>query len=306
MDKYLPYILVLPAVLWLFIAPIYSPWYLENLLSSPLVIILTFFTLTLIFIRYINIKNVLIYFIASAFIIVICSLRNIGKNDSSRCNNPIKVFQFNINYDDKFINRLSRFLNDSQYDLVVLQEISPLTRIALIKNLSPFYPYFVTGVSHSKHLETDQLILSRYRFTDTQYHLQLSTSHLIQMKWHANHKLINLFTLHPPSPRTHDLWKKRNLTFYQLLNQVKTLENEKVLLIGDFNLSSYSSRIEQFTRVLSGSFIGSWPNSANFPAYFTLAIDHIFVDPSTKICSRERIDNFNYSDHYPILNKILL
>jgi endonuclease/exonuclease/phosphatase (EEP) superfamily protein YafD len=305
-NKYLPYILVFPAIFWLFIGPIYSPWYAENLFSSPLIILLSSLTLNLVFIRYIKIKTVLICFIVNVFIVAVCSLRNIGKSDSTRCNNPINVFQFNINYDHKHTNRLSRFLNKNQYDLVVLQEISPLTRAALIKNLSPFYPYFITGVSHLKHLETDQLILSRYRFTDTQYHLQLSTSHLIQTQWHVNQKNINLFTLHPPSPRTHDLWKKRNLTFYQLLDQVNILDNEKVLLVGDFNLSSYSSRMEQFTRALSWSFIGSWPNSSNFPAYFTLAIDHIFVDLSTKICSRERIDNFNYSDHYPILTKISL
>jgi len=305
-NKYLHCVIIFPAVLWLLIPQVYSPWYVENLLASPLIFLLGYFSLLALVARYIKIQVVLISFVVNFLIVTIISLKNVSRNDSNHCNNPITIFQFNNSYDDKYIARLSNFLTESQYDLVVLQEISPLSREALIDSLSPFYPYFVSGISPTRHLTTDQLILSKYRFTDTRYHQQGLTSHVIQMQWHVQHKPIHLFTLHPPSPRTQELWKKRNLSLYQLMNQVKLLGNETVLLVGDFNLSSYSARMEPFNKGLSGDFIGSWPNFTPFPAYFTLAIDHVFVSPSVQTCSRERIENFNYSDHYPILTKISL
>ena len=141
-DKYLLYILMIPAVLWLLIPQVYSPWYMENLLASPLVVLLVYFSLLAIFVRYIRIKVVLLSFIVNSFIVTISALYNVSRNDTSHCNNPIKIFQFNNNYDDTHIPQLSDFLTATQYDLVVLQEISPFTREALINSLSPFYPYF--------------------------------------------------------------------------------------------------------------------------------------------------------------------
>jgi len=305
-NKYLFLILMTPCLSWLFIPAIYSPWYLENLLSSPLVMLLGFLAITIIFMRYLKMKIVILSFIVNAFVIGLSCYKNMANNMPEHCSKPIKIFQFNTMYDNLNTQELTIYLKKQKYDLVVLQEIAPMIRKELIKGLSPIYTNFITGISQTNHITTDQLIFSQHQFTHKKYHLQNSASHLIQSQWHIDKIPLHLFTIHSPSPRSHILWKSRNLSFYQLMAQIKLLNNKKVILVGDFNLSSHSSRIEQFTKVVSGKYIGSWPNLGYVPTYFTLAIDHLFVSDSIKLCSRERILGFDYSDHYPIATNISL
>jgi len=305
-TMYLFLIFITPCLLWLLIPAIYSPWYIENLLSSPLVMLLGFLALTMIFIRYLKMKIFLLSIFVNGFVIGLSLYKNEGNNKSVHCSKSITIFQFNTMYDTLNTQELIIFLKEEKYDLVVLQEIGPMIRKKLIKELSPAYPNFITGISQTKHISTDQLIFSQHRFTHTKYHQQFSTSHLIQSQWHINKIPLHLFTIHSPSPRTHTLWKRRNLSFYQSIEQIKLLNNQKTMLVGDFNLSSHSSRIEHFTKALSEKFIGSWPNLGYIPTYFTLAIDHLFVSDSINICSRERILGFEYSDHYPIVSNISL
>jgi len=305
-NRYTFLILILPSVVWVLLPPIYSPWYIENLLSSPFVILVGFLILMITLYHHFNIKMVILCFALNCGVIGATVYKNITKKERFNCSDTMTIFQFNNMYNASHTDKLIRYLEKERYDLVALQEISPQVRKTLIKALSPFYPYFINGISNIKHIETDQLIFSQYRFTHTKYHQQFSASHLIQTRWHIGSSPVQLFTLHSPSPRTHELWRRRNLTFYQSVGQIKLLANEKVILVGDFNLSNYSSRIEQFSEGISADYIGSWPNLKYLPAYFTLAIDHVFVSDSSKTCSRERINNFEYSDHYPILTKIVL
>ncbi len=305
-TKSLFLILASPSFIWLVRPDVYSPWYLENLLASPLVILIAYIILLVLLVNYLKTKIVIYTFMLHLSIIGTLITIDSSLHSSKQCNNRISVFQFNNRYNENDNRKLVSLLMGTNYDLVVLQEISPLARKELINQLSPIYPYFVTGISLAEHIATDQLILSQHPFTKEKYFKHQNNSHLIQMKWHYTNETIHLFTLHPPSPRTKELWKKRNNTLYQLASQIKLLKSESILIVGDFNLSSFSARIKLFTTTLNGSFKGSWPNIQNILPFLTVAIDHVFINSNMMICSRERIDVVNYSDHYPIITHISL
>ncbi len=304
-NKFLFAILVSPSILWLIRPNIYSPWYVENLLGSPTVIFLVYLITLIVLLKWLSAKIILSALLINMTITTYVLFKEyIPQSPTSKCSNALSIFQLNNKYDEKNIKKLSSYLSSNSYDLVSLQEITPNSRKQLINQLSPTYPYFVTGIAADFSMTTDQLVLSKYQFSHIKYFGQKPASFLIEMQWQIDEELIHVFTLHPPSPRTEILWKTRNQTFYQLLSQIKLSSNKKILVVGDFNLSSFSPRIELLKMVPITKYVGSWPNYFYIPSFFSLAIDHVFTSPSLNICSRKIIKAIDYSDHYPIFTKV--
>ena len=130
---------------------------------------------------------------------------------------------------------------------------------------------------------------------------------------------MNLYTLHPPSPRNEKLWQSRNKTLYQLKHalespseissligrsSMKNLLLKESIVIGDLNLSKHSGRISVLRQNMNTEFVNSWPNNRYALPFMGLAIDHFWVSNPASICSRQRISQFSWSDHYAVKTQV--
>ena len=322
-------LIISPCIIWLTLLNISTPWWLENLLSTPLIIVLIALILLVIVIKYVSSIQFFVHLIANLCIAIIINnvqffdenphIKVSAKNESG-CNNSKNFFQFNMkfNNNEKDIDKLVDYLIKDDFELITLQGVPQQEKGTLIKKLQSAYPYHIRGEKHKENIITDQLIFSRHSFKNITYHIIDDTSPLISSDWlvpvtsnrdNVKLKTINLYTLHPPSPRNKKLWETRN-TVLNKLNQdlmkkkLNTLENTTIV-IGDLNLPKNTERIRYIDNLMHTIHINSWPNYKYLSTVFGIAIDHFWISKTAHICSRDRIDRFNGSDHYAIKTKIL-
>jgi hypothetical protein len=323
MRLVIPLIFILiPSLIWLLLKRVHSPWWLENFLSTPFVILVIYSVLMLTLIYFVSYLDYLVYFLVNFILAVllnntgtfnnIVNFNNAGTLKEQVCIDPVTFFQFNIKYteNEHELNELIEHLVAGQYHLITLQGVSHRSRQQIIDKLSPYYPYFIRGESREhQHVYTDQLIFSSYAFSNIKYFNNNSSSSLISSQWQLPYSEINLHTLHPPSPRNEKLWQKRNKTLYQLkhalnTSPVKSSSIKNLLVIGDLNLSKHSSRIKMLMQGMNTEFVNSWPKNRYMLPFLGLAIDHFWVSKPANVCFRQRINKFSWSDHYAVKTQV--
>jgi len=303
---------------------IYSPWWLENIFATPLSIVPIYCVLMLLLMSFLSIGQCF-SFLGINFILAIF-INNIASFNKSYCEESIKIFQFNIKYQENEteLTSLVDHLISQRYHLIALQGVSQRSKHQLITMLSPYFPHFINGANTRAQVISDQLLFSHYAFTDINYVGNGHSAFLISSQWHLPLYEINLHSLHPPSPRNEQFWQTRNKTLYQLkyaLNQDiqaksadTNLPKEQLrkaeglvtmsLVIGDLNLSKHSSRIKPLKASMKSKPVNSWPNKPYIPTLFGLAIDQLWISEQADICQRKRVHQFSWSDHYALATKL--
>ena len=333
----------MPSIIWLLLKQIHSPWWLENVLSTPFIIVVLYSVLMLALLYFISYPQCVGYFLINLLLAIILNnsgdlnnivtIKDTATLNNSICIEPVTFFQFNIKYTEQQdqLNELITYLIAGQYHLITLQGVSQQSKLQLIQRLSPYYPYFVRGESDVQHVYSDQLIFSQYAFSDIKYYKSGDSAFFISSQWQLPFNEIKLHTLHPPSPRNEKLWQTRNKTLYQLKNalyyspvnsyspiksdspvkehaisnaiKTKRLINSS-LVIGDLNLSKHSSRIQLLIQGMNTEFVNSWPKKGYVYPLFGLAIDHFWVSKPATICARQRLNQFSWSDHYAVITHV--
>jgi len=310
----------MPSLIWLLLKKVRSPWWLENTLSTPFVILVISSGLMLSLIYFISYLDCLGYFFINFILAIFLNntgtFNNLVTFNNKACIDPVTFFQFNMKYTEgeHELNELIAHLIAGQYHLITLQGVSQRSKQQIVEKLIPYYPYFIRGESHHQQVYSDQLLFSRYAFSNIKYYKNGYGFSLISSQWQLPFNEINLHTLHPPSPRNEELWQSRNKALYQSKNAVKTSEKARFpvthssvknsLVIGDLNLSKHSNRIKLLTQGMNTIFVNSWPNKRYISTYLGLAIDHFWVSKTANICSRQRIETFSWSDHYAIKTQV--
>jgi len=309
-------LILLPTIIWTLMKQVHSPWWLENLASTPFSLVAIYLVIMLAFISFLSIQQAIIYFTINFFLALYLNNTVIFNNQD--CADPVSIFQFNIKYQEggNQLTPLIEHLINERYDLIALQGVSQRSKRQLIEKLSPYFPYFISGGSAEKDVISDQLLFSRYAFANISYVKDGQHAFLITSQWQLPFDEINLYSLHPPSPRNEELWQTRNKTLYQLkyaLNNLPldTLSEEKAsvkksLVIGDLNLSKHSKRMNILKEGMHSRSVNSWPNKPYIPMLFGLAIDQLWLSNSASICARQRINQFTWSDHYAIKTQLNL
>ncbi|WP_156115817.1 endonuclease/exonuclease/phosphatase family protein [Colwellia psychrerythraea] len=252
-------LIFMPSLIWLLLRQVQSPWWLENILSTPfvllviysiLILVLSYFALNLHSFSYClsyYLSGMLINFILATFLNNAVSINNplafknlfTFKNsvtlNSKTCNDSVIFFQFNIKYTEKEheLNELVAHLIAKQYHLITLQGVSQQTKRRLVEKLSPHFPYFITGENSLQQVYSDQLLFSRYGFANIKYYKKGHSAFLISSQWQLPNNITNLHSLHPPSPRNESLWKIRNTTLYQLKNALKKSRSRAAFVKGE-------------------------------------------------------------------------
>ena len=322
-------VVLLPWLTWLALIKMTIPWWLENIISTPyiviLVVIIAFLCINkspskIRFISYVTV-NLLLATIINNYQMGNTNIYSLKRGKIIlNCNNNIAIFQFNMKYNDNIEdnNQLINYLIKEEYDLITLQGVHQQEKKLIINRLKGSYPFYIIGENENKSSVTDQLIFSRYPLKDVTYHKIIDGHPFISSEWIIPNKhtstganAILLYTLHPPSPRSKRLWEIRNSALNQLIESfIKDHKNgplnSKAIVIGDLNIPKTSNRTSYLEELMHTKHINSWPNNDYLSIIFGLAIDHLWISKSAYICSRERIDSFNGSDHYAIKSKIVL
>lgn len=313
----------MPSLMWLLLRQVHSPWWLENALSTPFIILVIYSVLMLALFSFISYSECVGYFLINFFLAIVLNnmstfinitpFSNVEPFDSSVCNEPVNFFQFNIKYNEKEteLNELIQHLIEEQYHLIALQGVSQRLKRMIVEQLSSHYPYFILGQNEQQLVNSDQLLFSQYAFSNIKYYKSGGSTFLISSLWQMPSSNINLYTLHPPSPRNEKLWQNRNKTLYQLNHAFKTsstnpLSGNSSLVIGDLNLSKHSSRINLLKHGMNTTFVNSWPNKRYVLPFWGLAIDHFWISKPATICDRKRINKFSWSDHYAVKTRVFL
>jgi len=294
---------VLPSVAWQLMKQVHSPWWIENTFSSPFIIIPIAVVLIIVLFRLLTWRVCLGMCVVN--VVFAFALNNPLSSSAKDCDNPITFFQFNMKFteDKAQLTQLIEHVKVKDYHLIALQGVSVKVKDFLVNELSPNFPYFVNSDS-KHHVHSDQLLFSRYAFEQVDYFKHQYSAYLITSQWQLPAGEVKLLTMHPPSPRSESLWKIRNKTLYQLAYVLEQSPLASALVIGDLNISHHSTRIKSLVAGMDTVFVNSWPKTPFTSASMGLTIDHLWVSNPAKVCQRERVDLFRWSDHYAVQSQV--
>ena len=299
MQRLIKWILLfLPALIWSLARQYHDVWWAENLTSIPALVLFIYLAFSLIFLACARwAKAFTLIAISCAFVPFLVPTQ---VNSSKACENPLKIIQFNLFYENPDINQFINYLQKHPADLVVMAELSTKVgqKLHLLDDIYPFYYGGQPGVGYP----SNQMILSRYPLDPVSIYRTPDGQEIIRALWQVD-KPITLMTAHPPSPRTEPLWQRRNALIRTIETLTDLYPEPEMMVIGDFNLSAASPRFsERFSRFQTQP-VASWPTSikgVTLPAFSMIGIDHFWLKSESmnrKICTRLSNSQPNGSDH---------
>jgi endonuclease/exonuclease/phosphatase (EEP) superfamily protein YafD len=222
----------------------------------------------------------------------------------------LKIVQFNMHYQNPYLDQLLSRLNNGDFDLLVLQEVGNDQR-QKITTLKQTYPYFISDASNA-----DLALFSKWPIVEHKTHdLGYQGGHIIEViiqSPEANTP-VHIFTLHPVSPRNASLWQLRNSTLNYVAEQASASLLQYKIIIGDLNTTPWSAQFKklQENSLLTNSdntfaYIPSWSYSGKNPLLSLLSsayIDHCLISDSFAVISKD-YQRIPGSDHQLVVTKL--
>ncbi|GLS91291.1 hypothetical protein GCM10007916_23600 [Psychromonas marina] len=295
-------------------------WWLDNLLN--LQIQWSLLALLLIIINIFYIKQLRVISILMFSTLISINLLPLYVSDSSATtpllmtqtdNNQLNIAQINLRYDNPNLAQLLPVLGNKSYDLLIIQEASD-EKHQLIKQLTDYYPYHF-GISKRHATPDGMAIFSRSPIIENKlHHLGGQHGHLLEviLQKQGLTAPIQLFALHPVSPRNAQLWQTRNETLAILSDIVVASPFTHKLVVGDFNSSPWSVQFKNFQRTsqlkssASGfGYIASWSYSDKpiLSLLSSVYIDHHLVSAPFNVVNKRPLP-IQGSDHQLILTEL--
>lgn len=296
-------LLLLPTLLWITASNFTDTWWIENITGIPSIIACVYFLffLVLLFCR---------CYLYSLICLLFTSLwlyqTPSQQYTSKLCSNPLKVIQYNLYYTNPDLSSFLDYLTKNDIDLVVLQETAPWHGDRFMELIDD-YPYQFGGTPGLGY-PSGQMIISKQPLNLRAQNTPAG-HYMISGIWQSSeHRPVSLYTAHPPSPRTKQLWHERNALIGSLERLADYSPYADTLIIGDFNLSANTPRFKQAYKEYQTTPIQSWPRELkgiSIPSFSRIAIDHFWIrnseKPSLSICKREVLPQFSGSDHSAVV-----
>ncbi len=213
--------------------------------------------------------------------------------------NSLSIIQLNIYRDNKDYPSVKRLLDKYKPDIFLINELCPdaatyfskeLTDYKL-KKLIPRNDFFGVGIFSKIDIKVKDLYLKK------------TSTPIINADFKFDNNDYSIYFTHLASPETKTMFDNRTAQLQELTHIVKT-NNNRIIIAGDFNLTSYSSYFKRFIKntSLKDSRKGfglqnSWPT---FTPIFRICLDHFFISPEIKVLDRKVLEPIG-SDHFPVL-----
>lgn len=237
------------------------------------------------------------------FILLLCIIIEIfpfyKQKKLEQAENSLKVGSINLLSFNKEYSALENFLKKENFDLFFVYELSPAWEFK-INQITGLYPF-------KKLIVRDDFfgigLYSKIPLTSSKkaYFSEIKVPSIVaDLKFED--KPITIIGTHPEPPNSKEGFNSRNEQF-ENINQLVTQSKNSIIIVGDFNCSSFSANMNRLTKntTLTDSRIGfgiqnSW-NAKNI--LFSIAIDHCFITNDFNVINR-KIGPYIGSDHYPI------
>ncbi|MFT5879369.1 MAG: endonuclease/exonuclease/phosphatase (EEP) superfamily protein YafD [Moritella sp.] len=311
---YLINVIVFTLILIPALSPRISLWWLDNLINLQLQWSFFAILLVLINIKYIQqyvIPLSIVYFLIIAYNQVPLYLSNKSPLQDREI---LTIAQLNIRYKNPNIDELIFKISTSAYDVIVLQEVADYQHEE-IKKLTRYYPYSI-GIKPLESSPSGLALFSKWPIVNKKIHdMGHTKGHFIEaiIQTPKTSTPVQIYALHPSSPRTEKLWQLRNATLDYVAHQVASSFLQYKIVIGDINTTPWSTefkyleKISSLTNTAAGfGYIPSWSysNRNNLIRVLSSAyIDHCLVSNSFNVIKKE-YQVVKGTDHVLIFTKL--
>jgi len=295
-------------------------WWLDNLINLQVQwasLALLLLLINLFWVKKLKLICLFLYAVTSAYNLLplYCSPATTNTQTDNRVQQPLSIAQVNLSYTNPYLAQLLPTLGDARFDILVLQEASD-NAFANIQKLTRYYPYSF-GINEHEATPSGLAILSRYPIIEKKRHDTGDKSgNILEVIVQPTDSTIpiQLYALHPSSPRTEKRWLLRNEILTNLAQRIVHSPFAHQIVIGDFNSSPWSGALQRFMNhsqlknSASGfGYIPSWSYSKN-PLFLLLSsayIDHCLLSSAFKVINKHA-QPLPGSDHQLIFTQLQL
>ena len=261
--------------------------------------ILLFFILLFLKRFWASVICVFVCIVFTADILSSCNHCNAVLKDRSQIRNKLRLISFNISYENPVENfeNIREMILSEKPDIVQFQEFSRQMQDK-IKTLRSIFPYS-TELNKPKG-PFDSLILSKYPLTNT----KVDDNHVVITNLILNEAEISIVGIHLLTGGT----KKNFNNALQQISYLKTIvnnTNKNLILLGDLNMTSTSTRFAKFLKETNlytytsyKNITSTWP--AFMPNFLGIQIDHILFSNNFKMVDKKTSNSFG-SVHRPLI-----
>jgi endonuclease/exonuclease/phosphatase family metal-dependent hydrolase len=229
----------------------------------------------------------------------------------------ITVLTYNLSAVNPDGDKLADFLQNTNADIVAMQEIHQETANRLETRLATQYPYQVRYDDTRNPSEFEgRMLLSRYPIPSHQaVAADYRTVLYLRAEIEVEGQTVSVFNIHLPPPRLQHGFSTamRDGDFAVLLSNLQTEAlNQPYIIMGDFNISDmtgiYGAMVNDMTLIDSQRAAGygfgtSFPNLGWIPSMVRL--DYVFVTDSLSPLEVHVIHD-GTSDHFPVWARLQL
>ncbi|SFC96533.1 endonuclease/exonuclease/phosphatase family protein [Pseudoalteromonas denitrificans] len=286
------------------------PWWLDNL-SNIMYIWMALLIISTPFLFLILNKHAGLSTLPAVILILIQSYQLMSKPHSPENETGFyQVIQANLSYYNENLPQVFSEFNDIDPDFVFLFEFNDKKRdeFALYANGKHMYGYeeiqgFPAGIA----------VVSKLPIVFSHLHeFNGKSAKILELKLfdkNLNH-VIQIYLLHPPSPRNENNWRIRNQLFVELQSLIKNSAHKSILIAGDMNVSPWSyyyPKFSGFSPCYQGQFkFKSWQYKNTLPmSLITSLIDHCFYNSGLNLKKYDHI-NIDGSDHQALVYQLQL
>ena len=209
----------------------------------------------------------------------------------------LKIAQLNIRYENSNINEIISTLLDTDFDLILIQEVAD-NRVDTVGKLTQSYPYSV-GSGSPRNYTSRLALFSRWPLANTKIHdLGYVEGRVIETFVHPpdSDTSIKILALHPGAPRNKVLWQLRNNTLEFIASQASSSALQQQIVLGDINVSPWSPIFKSLAK--NSRLQNSAAGHGYIPSWALFTTNHL-----TRLLSSAYIDHCLVSKSFNIRDK---
>jgi len=208
------------------------------------------------------------------------------------------IAQLNLRYHNPHTADIFTRLAQTDYDILVLQEISDAS-VDMLDRVSASYPYSIGSGSISGY-SSRHVLLSKWPLSNRKVHdLGYMEGQVIDVLVNpsGSGEEIRVLSLHPGAPRNRELWELRNSTLEFVAREVARTPSQRQIVVGDLNVSPWSTVFQNLLKMsgLQNSGVGhgylpSWsllPHNVTTRLLGSAYIDHCLVSAGFTIGDKQ-------------------
>lgn len=203
----------------------------------------------------------------------------------------IRIAFFNKLYSNTSYYAIDRKLSSVNPDMIGFSEL----KAEDVKNIDYLKKYKYAFFKESR----DNSKIAFFTNLPAETEDNLNLTHVLSLKTHIAGDLYRVFVIHPVPPINTSWLHKRNKELDDLADYINSLDTKNVILIGDFNLTPWSSAYRSFSNRLGGlknSALGQGINFTWGNSLIKTQVDHVFLPGSVSV-DKFKTEKIPGSDH---------